>query len=463
MNKNKIIPLLIIALVLFKAAYLFMQPSCLSWDCGYYLFSFKHSLFNQKWKMTLEDPFRLYTDVWRAIALYSGMNVVFATKLAILASDVIFLVGIYFLLKDRLSLKMLLFALVLANFSSGFLRMWADQLRQYFVMALLPYLVYFLEKGKNELVGILLFIMIASHISSLLIPVIILIYCLYRRDWKQLVTIGLIAGLLLAFYFITLETSLDSVAAGAFSELSYMRNFLEFSVEHGEQVNTGGINPIFINLANLLTFNSVLLVVGFLGIINADLTEKINLFLIIMLICLIPLLFTNITMGRAATLMNFPLMLFALEFVKDLDKRNQMIYLILLSIFIAYGVLNFANFKTLANPESIGMIDLPENSTIILPSTRGLWFVKFYTGNRYDVITGRFLFPDEATIMFTDKENAIRAFYSLKDELGVKTAYVYYSREFDKMFINQSVIDYLKDSYVLSEVFVNGKEEVLIG
>lgn len=433
-QKIMIVIVLIFALTLPKLYVLLINDICLHWDCSFYIYAVKYG----QPKNTNASPF-----VFMLIPFAQIFGAVETVKAVMIIMNLVFLFGFYILLKDRISFKMTLFAMVLAGMSLGITRIWVDTYKNFFVLMLSPYLFYLILKKKYLLSGILLGFMMTNHEYSFIFLPVFLVYFLvtnYKKEWKKHVMFFAIA------FFIYVSYSLSMRFIG------YQHLGVDYLAVWVTRYYNAGFEGLMENFAWVVYFNSGMIPVVFIAIFSKK-RDKLQLLSFILFLMLFFTLFTNITMIRGTVLITLPMIILVSFFLNDTKKVIRIIFVLALFSYVIYGF--YSTFEAHQDTSSSEIaffkaINIP-NDSLVITSGRSYFVMKFFTEDKYNVVGNNFYGvlgqQDKKDVdylhnstFFNETEYAVG---SVKKNYNVSYFFVYLNRDLD--FHTNDTVKYLKD------------------
>lgn len=335
---------------------------CLGWDCSNYIYQIKHTPIT---KIELEPLFYLVTK---------GMNLflheILVVKALQLILPVVTSLGIYLLMKDKFSIQAIIVSIILLNFLAGYNRIWTDMYRNLFLLAFIPYFLYFFLKENLPMSMLLLSIMILTHSTFFYMIPLILIYSLFKRSKENIKnTIIILTTSFLAF--------LPSLLKESSTYLFLTAYFLPY-------------NP-FETTAWFIYFSSFYPFLLPLILFKTNFKDKyhvifLSFFFIVLLIPYIPFIRE---WNRSTQIMALPMALLMGMFydghkkVIETRKNVKVIFTVIIIFTVFGGVVYIYRLSPSLVEGEVAMYnwiaDNTENDSIILVTSREKWFVEYIT------------------------------------------------------------------------------------
>lgn len=226
-------------------------------------------------------------------------------KAFMLVSNMLFLVGVWLLLRKRLDARVMIFTLVACSFSMGLLRIWIELYRNWLVIMLAPYFFYWIEKERHVLALACLGVALVSHHSGLLLLGVYIIYLMKA-----------IAGSLI-------------IGMGEFEYL------MRHDIEH-----------LLFNIQNMIYYNSIYLLATALFMRQFRMKDTLHFLAVsLFLLCVFSLPFYY--GHRTGAIMSLPCIIMTALFVQK-NRRLRKIFYCMSSLFILPGIFAVAFPGTLA-------------------------------------------------------------------------------------------------------------------
>ena len=199
----KLLIILIVVAVLLRSVPLVLNETCYADDClRYFAYIEGH--------LDTPEPMFQMANVLHMM----GMPAFFAIKLLIWITPLVFSLGLYLLLRKRVSENTMLLAIFFANASLSFNLFWMVLLKNAMMIMFFPFFLYFFLEGHRWKAIFFLACMAMSHMTFILLILPVIAYSLYYDDDKVFPAYMLLVALLFSLYYLQSPQAAIAVAGG---------------------------------------------------------------------------------------------------------------------------------------------------------------------------------------------------------------------------------------------------------
>ena len=257
----------------------------MGWDCAYYL---KH-IKDENFFVNYSDPlyFMISGLMYKAIG-----NEILVVKSLLILIPLILSIGMFMLVKKVSNELYGLLAVILINLNTGVNRIWTDMYKNLLAFSMIPFLLYYVldeEEKSTWIATAILFLMLISHLTSLIfIPILIFYSILTNRKiiYLKIIKIISIATIL---YILAIIIFPNIFGIGIFADY--------FLTEHLERSMTVRVMEEYVNRADYLNnFSSAMAIYSFLAIMllfskkrDMNMNLFLSAFIILIAFSLLPL------------------------------------------------------------------------------------------------------------------------------------------------------------------------------
>ncbi len=328
MKEKTIILLTILVLTAIHSIPLMINQICPGWDCSWYLYTLSAKTDISLFDARLEAEPLLFAML-KPISLLVGE--VLAVKIFMAVGFFFFSYGIYMLTRlQKFSILTTLFCLISITFALGISRVWFDTYRNFLLITLLPYFMYYyIDNAKHSTIKATFFmiLMALAHRIFIIITVFVVLYALLNKKYfKKSIVITTAM-----FAFIGLM-------------LCYSSFYVEQAIYHAEIVSYPNIIKTMSLIDTYMFFNIMYIVSIAICMIWLKQNDYNKLFLLLFVSLTVASIFYDDNFGgRVRLFIAIPSVMIIGDFINNAFLESATKNMKLMALFFAISILFYSS------------------------------------------------------------------------------------------------------------------------